>query len=307
MLKILTFSDNHQKASHSQVNSEVSNAVHNRPSGQKPVPKKRTKINKPQSSVSDTASSVSTQSISSQNISATADSSIRSPPPRGIPKHSSNEPTLKSQLRQPVVSLSNVHKNIIQEKDPEESKLALGRTEDTNNKTEIKEKFSTPSPMKLPKSRLPVRASSQLINLPQGLQEKPKIQPRLSLNSITRPDDSRKVEEVLIQRKESNGCLPQSPSMEVERQNISGEMHHSVENAVFAFGDNSKKPLNEITAHQHTHHMSENVANQMAPFAKLEMMRTEEKIKKTTTGMICIFLKIVRFVKRVIHPQMTIM
>lgn len=275
--------DNHQKASHSQVNSEVSNAVHNRPSGQKPVPKKRTKINKPQSSVSDTASSVSTQSISSQNISATADSSIRSPPPRGIPKHSSNEPTLKSQLRQPVVSLSNVHKNIIQEKDPEESKLALGRTEDTNNKTEIKEKFSTPSPMKLPKSRLPVRASSQLINLPQGLQEKPKIQPRLSLNSITRPDDSRKVEEVLIQRKESNGCLPQSPSMEVERQNISGEMHHSVENAVFAFGDNSKKPLNEITAHQHTHHMSENVANQMAPFAKLEMMRTEEKIKKTTT------------------------
>ncbi|XP_701277.6 uncharacterized protein sytl2b [Danio rerio] len=275
--------DNHQKASHSQVNSEVSNAVHNKPPGQKPVPKKRTKINKPQSSVSDTASSVSTQSISSQNIFATADSSIRSPPPRGIPKHSFNEPTLKSQLRQPVVSLSNVHKNSIQEKDSEESKLALGRTEESSHKTENKEKCSTSSPIKLPKSRLPVRASSQLINMPQGLQEKPKIQPRLSLNSITRPDDSRKVEEVIKQRGESNSCLPQSPSMEVERQNISVEMHHPVENAVFAFSDNSKKPLNEITTPQLTHHMSENVENQMAPFPKLETMKTEEKIKKTTT------------------------
>ncbi|XP_067221903.1 uncharacterized protein sytl2b isoform X3 [Chanodichthys erythropterus] len=269
----------HQEASNSEGNSEVSNTTQNGPPGQKPVPKKRTKINKPQSSISDSASSVSSQSVST-----TAGSSIRSPPPRSIPKHSSNEPTLKTQLRQPVVSLSSVCKNSSQERDPEESKLTLGSTEESSSKTENKEPFSSSSPLKLPKSRLPVRASSQLIILPRGIQEKPKIQPRLSLNSITRADDGKKVEELLKQRRETNSCLPQSQSMELEGQNISGEIHHPRENAMFALTDNTKKPLDEITALQPTQHKSENVENPMAQFPKLEATRTEENIKKTAVG-----------------------
>ncbi|XP_077064756.1 uncharacterized protein sytl2b isoform X2 [Siphateles boraxobius] len=266
----------HQEASNSEVKREVS-------PGQKPVPKKRTKINKPQGSISESTSSVSTQSMSSQSVSTTAGSGIRSPP-RSIPKHSSNEPTLKSQLRQPVVSLSHVCKNTSQGKDPEESRLSLGSTEESSSKIENKEPFSSPSPMKLPKSRLPVRASSQLINPSQGLQEKPKIQPRLSLNSITRADDGKKVEELLKQKRETNSCLPQSPSMGLEGQTISGEMYVPRENAMFALTDNYKKPLDEITAPQPTQHKSENGENHVAQFPKLEAIRIEENMKKTAVG-----------------------
>uniref|UniRef100_A0A8C1TML6 Synaptotagmin-like protein 2 n=1 Tax=Cyprinus carpio TaxID=7962 RepID=A0A8C1TML6_CYPCA len=265
-----------QEASHGEVNSEVFNTPHNQPPGQKPVPKKRTKINKPQSSVSDSTSSVSIQSVST-----TADTGIRSPPPRSILKQSSDEPALKSQLRQPVVSLSYVRKNRSQEKDLEESKLSLGGTEESSSKTENIEQFSSPSPLKLQKSRLPVRASSQLINPPQGLQEKPKIKPRLSLNSITRADDGKKVEELLKQRRETNSCLPQTSSMELEGPNISSEIDLPHENATFTLTDNSGKPLDEITAPQPTLHKSGNVDNHMSPYLKLEMKRTEENMKKT--------------------------
>ncbi|XP_050985845.1 synaptotagmin-like protein 2 isoform X2 [Labeo rohita] len=281
MFTSLTFAVKHQEASHGEVNSEVFNTPHNQPPGQKPVPKKRTKINKPQSSVSDSTSSLSIQSISSQGVSNTAGSGIRSPPPRNIPKPSSNEPTLKSQLRQPVVSLSSVRKNRSQENDPEESKLSPTSTEESSVKSENKEKFSSASPVKLPKSRLPVRASSQLINLPQGLQEKPKIKPRLSLNSITRADDGKKVEELLKQRRETNSCLPHSPSMELEGQNISGEIDLPCENAVFALTDNSEKPLDEITAPQPSLHKPGNVENHVCLDPKLETMRTAENKKKT--------------------------
>ncbi|XP_073674365.1 uncharacterized protein sytl2b [Garra rufa] len=267
----------HQEASHDEVNNEV-NTPHNQPPCQKPVPKKRTKINKPQSSVSDSTSSMSIQSVSSQDVSTTAGSGIRSPPPRSILKPSSNEPTLKSQLRQPVVSLSYVHKNRSQDNDPEESKLSLGSTEESSGKTENKEKFSSPSPVKLPKSRLPVRASSQLINLPQGLQEKPKIKPRLSLNSITRGVDGKKVEELLKQRRETISSLPQTSSMESEGQNISGEIDLPREKAMSVLTDNSEKPVDEITAPPHK---SGNVENHMSPDQKLETMSTEEYKKKT--------------------------
>uniref|UniRef100_A0A9J8BQZ2 Synaptotagmin-like protein 2 n=1 Tax=Cyprinus carpio carpio TaxID=630221 RepID=A0A9J8BQZ2_CYPCA len=266
----------HQEASHGEVNSEVFNTPHNKPPGQKPVPKKRTKINKLQSSVSD-----STNSVSSQGVSTTAGSGIRSPPPRSIPKHSSNEPTLKSQLRQPAVSLSYVRKNSSQEKDPEESRLSLGSTEGSGSKTENKEQFSSPSPLKLPKSRLPVRAASQLINPPQGLQEKPKIKPRLSLNSITRADDGKKVEELVKQRRETNSCLPQTSSMELEGSNISGEINLPRENAMFTLIDNSEKPLDEITGPQPTMHKSGNVENHMSLYPKSETIGTEENMKKT--------------------------
>lgn len=289
MFTSLTFAVKHQEASHGEVNSEVFNTPHNQPPGQKPVPKKRTKINKPQSSVSDSTSSLSIQSISSQGVSNTAGSGIRSPPPRNIPKPSSNEPTLKSQLRQPVVSLSSVRKNRSQENDPEESKLSPTSTEESSVKSENKEKFSSASPVKLPKSRLPVRASSQLINLPQGLQEKPKIKPRLSLNSITRADDGKKVEELLKQRRETNSCLPHSPSMELEGQNISGEIDLPCENAVFALTDNSEKPLDEITAPQPSLHKPGNVENHVCLDPKLETMRTAENKKKTDVGMMHIF------------------
>ncbi|XP_026138283.1 synaptotagmin-like protein 2 isoform X1 [Carassius auratus] len=266
----------HQEASHGVGNSEVFNTPHNKPPGQKPVPKKRTKINKPQSSVSD-----STNSVSSQGVSTTAGSGVRSPPPRSIPKHSSNEPSLKSQLRQPVASLSYVRKNISQEKDLEESRLSLGSTEESGSKTENKEQISSPSPLKLPKSRLPVRASSQLINLPQSLQEKPKIKPRLSLNSITRGDDVKKVEEHVKQRRETHSCLPQTSNMELEGQKISGETNLPRENAMFTLTDNSAKPLDEITALQPTMHKSGNVENHMSLYPTSETIGTEENMKKT--------------------------
>jgi len=291
LLTTLTFAVKHQEASNSEVKSQVSDTIQNRPPAQKPVPKKRTKINKPQSSISDSTSSVSTQSMSRQSVSTTAGSGIRSPPPRTIPNHSSNEPTLKSQLRQPVVSLSQVCKNSSQGKDPEESRLSPGSTEKSSSKIENKEPFSSPSPTKLPKSRLPVRASSQLINPPWGLQEKPKIQPRLSLNSITRADDGKKVEEPLKQRRETKSCLPQSISVELEDQNISGEMHLPRENAMFALTNNSKKPTDEITTSQPIQHKSEKGENHVAQFPKLEAIRTEENMKKTAVGMIQIFLK----------------
>ncbi|XP_026082008.1 uncharacterized protein LOC113058381 [Carassius auratus] len=259
-----------QETSHGEVKSEV---PHNQPPGQKPVPKKRTKINKPQSSVSDSTSSVSIQSVST-----TEGSGIRSPPPRSILKQSSDEPTLKSQLRQPVVSLSYVRQNRSQEKDLEEAKLSLGGTEESSSKTENIEQFSSPSPLKLQKSRLPVRASSQLINPSQVLQEKPKIKPRLSLNSITRADDGKKVEELLKRRGDTNSCLPQTSSMELEGQNIHDEIDLPRENAKFSLADNSEKPLDEITAPQPT---SGNVDNYMSPYQKLEKKRTEENMKKT--------------------------
>ncbi|XP_043115637.1 synaptotagmin-like protein 2 isoform X2 [Puntigrus tetrazona] len=259
-----------QEASHGEVNSDVYNTSHNKPPGQKPVPKKRTKINKQHSSVSD-----STSSVSSQGASTTAGCSIRSPPARSIPKHSSNEPNLKSQLPQPVVSLSSVHKNSSQEKDLEGSRFSLGSTEEPGSKTENKEQFSSPSPLKLPKSRLPVRAPSQLINPPQGLQEKPKIKPRLSLNSITRADDGKKVEELVKQRRETNSCLPQTSSLELEGQNIAGE------NAMFTLTDSSEKPLDEITAPQATMQKSGTVENHMSLYPKSKMTGTEENIKKT--------------------------
>ncbi len=277
MLTSLTFAVKHQEASHGEVNSENFNTAHNKP-GQKPVPKKRTKINKPQSSVSD-----STSSVSSQGLSTTADSGIRSPKPRNIPKHSSNEPALKSQLRQPIVSLSYLRKNSSQEKDLEESRLSLGSREESSSKTENKEQFSSPSPPKLPKSRLPVRASSQLINPPQGLQEKPKIKPRLSLKSITKGDDGKKVEELVKQRRETNS--PQTSRMELEGQNISG-INLPRENAMFTLTDNSEKPLDEITAPQSTMHKSGNVENHMSPYPKSETIGTEENMKKTAVGMI---------------------
>ncbi|XP_059389621.1 synaptotagmin-like protein 2 [Carassius carassius] len=265
-----------QEASHGEVKSEVFNIPQNQPPGQKPVPKKRTKINKPQSSVSDSTSSVSIQSVST-----TAGSGIRSPPPRSILKQSSDEPTLKSQLRQPVVSLSYVYQNRSQEKDLEEAKLSLGGTEESSSKTENIGQFSSPSPLKLQKSRLPVRASSQLINPPQVLQEKPKIKPRLSLNSFTRADDGKKVEELLKRRGDTNSCLPQTASMELEGQNIYDEIDLPHENAKFSLTDNSKKPLDEITAPQPTLHKSGNLDNYMSPYQKLEKKRTEENMKKT--------------------------
>lgn len=77
--------------------------------------------------------------------------------------------------------------------------------------------------------------------------------------------------------------------MELEGQNISGEIYLPRENVMFALTDNSKKPPDEITAPQPTQHKSENVENHVAQFPKLEAIRTEENMKKTAVGMIHIF------------------
>ncbi|XP_051520791.1 LOW QUALITY PROTEIN: synaptotagmin-like protein 2 [Myxocyprinus asiaticus] len=265
----------HQEESHIEDNTEVCNIINNRAPCQKPVPKKRTKIYKPQSSVSDSDSSVSTQCTST-----TACSGIRSPPQSGILKYtssfSSNESALKRQLLQPVKT-QYVPKNSSPEKDSKETRFILESTEKSGNKTQNKEPLKSLSPLKLPKSRLPVRASSQLFDPPQAIQEKPKIQPRLSLSSITRSDDDKKVEEFFKQKRETDCCLPQSSVASEGKKRETVYLPH--ENARSALITNSEKLLDEITAPQPIQHKSEKVETHMTQFPNMEMARVEEHLR----------------------------
>ncbi|XP_051965702.1 synaptotagmin-like protein 2 isoform X2 [Xyrauchen texanus] len=257
----------HQEASHSEDNTEVYNPINNRAPRQKPVPMKRTKIYKPQSSVSDSASSVSTQSTST-----TAGSGIRSPLPSGILKYtsscSSSESALRSQLPQPVET-HHVHKNSSQEKDSEKRTIILESIEKTP--------IISLSSLKLPKSRLPVRASLQLIDPTQAIQEKPNIQPRLSLSSITRSDDNKNVEKCLKQKRETDSCLPQSSMASEGQKKETVNFHH--ENARSVLTTKSQKLLDEITAPQPIQHKSEIVETPMTLFPKEEMTRVEEQLR----------------------------
>ncbi|XP_051963426.1 synaptotagmin-like protein 2 [Xyrauchen texanus] len=234
-----------QEESHIEDNTEVYNIINNRAPCQKPVPKKRTKIYKPQSSVSDSDSSVSTQCTST-----TAGPGIRSPQPSGILKYtsscSSNESALKSQLPQPVKT-QYVHKNSSPEKDSIKTRFILESTEKSGNKTQNKEPLKSLSPLKLPKSRLPVRASSQLFDPPQAIQEKPKIQPRLSLSSSVASEGKNK----------ETVYLPH-------------------ENASSALITNSEKLLD---APQPIQHKSEKVDTHMTQFPNMEKARVEEHLR----------------------------
>ncbi|XP_051535858.1 synaptotagmin-like protein 2 isoform X2 [Myxocyprinus asiaticus] len=270
----------HLEASHSEDNTEVYNTINNRAPRQKPVPMKRTKIYKPQSSVSDSASSVSTQSVSTQSTSTTAGSGIRSPLQSGILKYtsscSSNESTLRSQLPQPVKT-HYVRKNSSQGKDSEKRTIILESIEKSGSKTENKEPLISLSSLKLPKSRLPVRASSQFIDPTQAIQEKPNIQPRLSLSSITRSDDYKNVEEFLKQKRETDSCHPQSSVASEGQKKETVYFHH--ENARSALTTKSQKLLDEITAPQPMQHKSEIVETPMTKFPKEEMTRVESHLR----------------------------
>lgn len=295
ILFLYTFAVKTQEPSHTEDNTKVPR--------QKPVPKKRTKLFKPQSSLSDSASSVSTQSVSSQSVSTqsistqststqsvstTEGSGTRTPAPRNILKYtsscSSSDSTFKSQLPQPVVTLSYVHKNSDQEKDFEENRHILEGKEEPSSKTQNKE------PPKFPKSRLPVRAPSHLKRPQQETQKKTKIQTRLSLSSIPTADDDKTVEDNLKQKR-TNDCLSQSQSIEPENQKLLDEtFYFPFENGRSALNTNSIKPLDGITASQPSQQKSETVQNHMTMIPKIEMTREEEKLRAAVGMIYCMML-----------------
>nr|XP_055052276.1 uncharacterized protein sytl2b isoform X2 [Misgurnus anguillicaudatus] len=268
-----------QEPNHAE-NNEFSNIVPNITPRQKPVPMKRTKIFKPQGSLSDSASSVSSQSMSTQStstksVTTTEDSAIRTPAPRGILKNSSCESTVKSQLPQPI--LNNVHQNNYQEKDSEERRSILDSREEPNRRSLSEEPPKCPSLSKVPKSRLPVISQSQMTNLSQDIQETEKIQKRPSLNSISRVDDDKKVEDSLKPQRNTYNCLPLSSSIERGDQKISDEIMEtsSHENARTT---NTIQALDVMTASQPSQQRSETVESHMIVLPNVQMTRAEEHL-----------------------------
>ncbi|XP_065137402.1 uncharacterized protein sytl2b [Paramisgurnus dabryanus] len=270
----------HQEPNHAENNREFSNIVPNIIPRQKPVPMKRTKIFKPHGSLSDSASSVSSQSMSipstsNKSVTTTEDSAIRTPAPRGILKNSSCESTLKSQLPQPI--LNYVHPNNYQEKDSEERKNILESKEEPSRRSLSEEPPKCPSLSKAPKSRLPVMNQSQKINLSQATQETEKIQKRPSLNSIPRVDDDKKVEDSLKQQRNTYNCLPLSSSIERGDQNISDKIMETSphENARTT---NTIEALDVMTTSKPTQQRYETVESHMTVLPNVQMTREEEHL-----------------------------
>ncbi|XP_026780450.3 synaptotagmin-like protein 2 isoform X1 [Pangasianodon hypophthalmus] len=288
---------------------------------QKPVPKKRTKLFKLQNPGADSTSSVSTQSVSTsssvstqsvstgsstkspvstQSISTSSDSrstlstqsmstnsEIRSLPPKGILKHSSScssgDSNIKSKLPQPLRSLSMVSTKTGPEQILEENAIIQERIEESSFNLKDKEPLKPTSPLKstFPKSRLPVR-SSLLLNYPtQTAQEKPKIQPRLSLSSSTQSNDEQKTTDVLHTKQKYENSFGQnwSTSAEPEKQNITdGIMKEPLSiprtKARSPFESLLAKPLNESTTPQIS---PKNLEKEDSKTFKREHEKTEEK------------------------------
>lgn len=223
---------------------------------QKPVPKKRTKLFNLPNSGADSSSSISTQSVSTnssvstqsvstcssttspvstQSISASSDSrstlstqsistnsEIRSLPPKGILKHSfsSSDSNIKSYLPQLRKSLTRVSTKTDHEQILEENAITQERTNESE-----KEPLKPTSPLKtLPKSQLPVRSSLLLNNPTKTVQEKPKIQPRLSRCSSTQSNDEQYTTDTSLTKQKSESSLNCSKSAEPEIQNKSDEI-----------------------------------------------------------------------------------
>lgn len=224
---------------------------------QKPVPKKRTKLFKLQNTAADSTSSISTQSVSTsssvstQNVSTSSstkspvstqsmstssgsrstlstqslstNSEIRSLKTKGILKHSSScsssDSNIKSQLPQPLKSLSMVSTKTSPEQILEENAITQDRIEESS--LNLKDKDPT-SPLKttFPKSRLPVRSSLLLNNPTQTAQGKSTIQPRLSLSSSTQSNDDQKTTDILDTKQKYEKSLNWPISAEPEKQNI---------------------------------------------------------------------------------------
>lgn len=282
---------------------------------QKPVPKKRTKLFKLQNSAADGTSSISTQSastissVSTQNVSTSSstkspvstqsmstssdskstlstqslstNSEIRPLPTKGILKHgsscSSSDSNIKSQLPQPLKSLSMVSAKTSPEQILEGTAITQGRIKEFS--FNLKDKDPT-SPLKttFPKSRLPVR-SSLLLNSPtQTAQEKPTIQPRLSLSSSTRSNDDKKTDILDTKQKYENN-LNWPISAEPEKQNIADcimkePLFVPRTRARSPFESLLTKPLNEDTTPQIS---PKNLGEEDSKTSKREHEKTEEK------------------------------
>ncbi|XP_060799766.1 serine-rich adhesin for platelets isoform X3 [Neoarius graeffei] len=282
---------------------------------QKPVPKKRTKLFKLQNSAADSTSSISTQSastissVSTQNVSTSSstkspvstqsmstssdskstlstqslstNSEIRPLPTKGILKHgsscSSSDSNIKRQLPQPLKSLSMVSAKTSPEQILEGTAITQGRIKEFS--FNLKDKDPT-SPLKttFPKSRLPVR-SSLLLNSPtQTAQEKPTIQPRLSLSSSTRSNDDKKTDILDTKQKYENN-LNWPISAEPEKQNIADCI---MKEPLFVPRTRSRspfeslltKPLNEDTTPQIS---PKNLGKEDSKTSKRKHEKTEEK------------------------------
>ncbi|KAL7831694.1 hypothetical protein AOLI_G00292420 [Acnodon oligacanthus] len=252
-----------REATKTETKNKVSDTLQELAPRQKPVPKKRTKLYK-LNSVSDNTNSVSTRSVSTssgvrspvstqsvsisssitspmstpsvstisdststvstQSVSVSSD--LRSPPPRGILKHSSScsssDSNIKSQLPQSLNRLSSIPTNSALEQAFEEDAITKERTPSPLN-TKDEEPLSSSSPLKsaVPKSRLPVRSPVPLNSSEQKAQEKPKIQPRLSLTSSNRSDDEHKSTGIMhtdTQKHENNNTHNWLTSAEPENQ-----------------------------------------------------------------------------------------
>ncbi|XP_053543527.1 uro-adherence factor A isoform X4 [Ictalurus punctatus] len=286
---------------------------------QKPVPKKRTKLFKLENLVADSTSSTSTQSVSTsssvstQSVSASSsnkspvstqsmstssdsrstlstqsmstNSEIRSLPPKSILKHSSscssNDSNIKSQLPQPLKSLSRFPTKTGPEQILEENAITQERIEESSLNLKDKEALKPTSPLKstFPKSRLPVRSSLLLNNPTQAAQEKPKIQPRLSLSSSTQSNDEQKTTDILHTKQKCENSLNWSVSAETEKQNIAdGVMKEPLSNSRTRlwspFESLLAKPLNESATIEI---LPKNMEKDDSKTSKKEHEKTEEK------------------------------
>lgn len=254
------------------------------------MPKKRTKVFKLQKSVSDSNSSISTQSVSTnssvstqtvstssctkspvstQSISTSSDSKstvstqsmstnseIRFLPPKGILKHSSScsssDSNIKSQLPQLLKSLSLASSKTGHEQILEENAITQERIEESSLNLKDKEPLKPTSPLKstFPKSRLPVRSSLLLNNPTQTAQEKPKIQPRLSLSSSTQSNDEQNMTVTPHTKQKCENSLNWPKSAEPEKQNGGIMMNPLRTRARSPFESLLTKPLNESNTPQ---------------------------------------------------------
>ncbi|KAI5620769.1 synaptotagmin-like protein 2 [Silurus asotus] len=308
------------EGSQTEAKTKAFDILHEAPSHQKPVPKKRTKIFQVQNSVTDSNSSISTVSVStnasvstqsvsttpsskspvsSQSMSTSSDSTstlstlsmttnseIRSLPPKGILKHSSSfsssDSNIKSQLPQPIKSLSKASSVTGSEQILEESAITQERIDKSSVNLNDNGPLKPTSPIKstIPKSRLPVR-SSLLLNNPTQT-EKPKAKPRLSRSSSTQSNNEEKTTDNVIYTKQKSGnSLNCSVSTEAEKQKpvydiIKEPRSIPRKKATSPFESLLVKPINNTTS-QIT---PKNLEKEESKAFKREHKKTEEKANR---------------------------
>ncbi|TSQ46609.1 Synaptotagmin-like protein 2 [Bagarius yarrelli] len=281
---------------------------------QKPVPKKRTKYFKAQSSGPDSNSSISTHSVSTNSSvstqSASTSSSTKSPvstssmstnsdsrstlstqsmstnseirprPPKGILKHSSSydssDSNIKSRLPQPNKKKTG-HGHIL-----EENAISQERINDFSLSLEDHEPLKLTSST-LPKSRLPVR-SSMIVDAVETSQEKPNIQPQLSLSSSTQSNDKQKTSDIQHTGQKCEHSFNLSISTEPEKQNKADEMKKTLSisrtQVRSPFESLLMKPINQSTTPQIS---PKNQKKEDRTTSKMESEKIEDKLDRPLT------------------------